>query len=120
MTERERLMQFMIDAKRNDPETKPWSEWLVDYLFDHGVIVPPVKVGDTVYAHDFCQTDDTEGFYEAVPVIVEQISISNKGVWVDCSYPADRTAHLLSAFGKTLFLTKEEAEAALKEREQNG
>lgn len=49
MTERERLMQLMIDAKRNDPETKPWSEWLVDYLLEHGVIVPQMNVGDSVY-----------------------------------------------------------------------
>lgn len=119
MTERERLIEIISTTIYPRIGADP-AEVVADFLLDNGVILPPVKVGDTVYAHDFCQTDDTEGFYEAVPVIVEEISISDKGVWVDCSYPADRTTHLLSAFGKTLFLTKEEAEAALKERDENG
>ena len=49
MTDRERLIDLMIDAKRTDPETGSFTEYLADYLLEHGVIVPPCKAGDMVY-----------------------------------------------------------------------
>lgn len=40
--DRERLINLMIEAKRTDPETGSFTEYLADYLISHGVIVPPV------------------------------------------------------------------------------
>jgi hypothetical protein len=34
---RRRLVDLMIEAKRTDPETGPFSEYLAQYLMDHGV-----------------------------------------------------------------------------------
>ena len=42
MTDRERLIDLMIDAKRTEPETGSFTEYLADYLLEHGVIVLPV------------------------------------------------------------------------------
>ena len=42
MADRERLIDFMIDAKRTEPETGSFTEYLADYLLEHGVIMPPV------------------------------------------------------------------------------
>ena len=39
MTDRERLIDLMIDAKRTEPETGSFTEYLADYLLEHGVIV---------------------------------------------------------------------------------
>ena len=39
MTDRERLIDFMIDAKRTEPETGSFTEYLADYLLEHGVPV---------------------------------------------------------------------------------
>lgn len=41
MTDKERLIDLMIDAKRTEPETGSFTEYLADYLLEHGVIVPP-------------------------------------------------------------------------------
>lgn len=49
MTDRERLIDLMIEAKRTEPETGSFAEHLADYLLEHGVIVLPCKVGDIVY-----------------------------------------------------------------------
>ena len=49
MTDRERLIDLMIEAKRTEPETGSFTDYLADYLLEHGVIVLPCKVGDTVY-----------------------------------------------------------------------
>lgn len=67
---------------------------LADYLLEHGVIVPPCKVGDTVY-----QIDAERVFESKVKAIV---------------YDTDNIAFDERAFGKTVFLTLEEAENALK------
>ena len=48
MTERERLAEMILDANIQ-PQGESWSETIADYLLDHGVIVPPCKVGDAVY-----------------------------------------------------------------------
>jgi hypothetical protein len=47
--DRERLINLMIEAKRTEPETGSFTEYLADYLLEHGVIVLPCEVGDTLY-----------------------------------------------------------------------
>ena len=49
MTDRERLIDLMIEAKRTEPETGSFTDYLADYLLEHGVIVLPCNVGDTVW-----------------------------------------------------------------------
>ena len=39
MSDRERLIDLMIGAKRTEPETGSFTEYLADYLLEHGVIV---------------------------------------------------------------------------------
>ena len=39
MTDRERLINLMIEAKRTEPETGSFTDYLADYLLEHGVIV---------------------------------------------------------------------------------
>lgn len=69
MDDREKLLDLIIEAKKHDPETAPWSEWLVDYLIAHGVTVQrwiPVAerlpkedgrylVAETVYGERFIE-----------------------------------------------------------------
>ena len=105
MTDRERLIDLMIEAKRTDPETGSFTDYLADYLLEHGVIVLPCKVGDTVY-HVFPK----KGIQTNT---VRQIRIGSCGMNIfdfnGFFEPSD--------FGKTVFLTREEAEKALKERD---
>lgn len=69
---------------------------LADYLLEHGVVVPQCKVGDTVY-----QIDAERVFKSKVKAFV---------------YVTENIAFDERAIGKTVFLTREEAEKALKER----
>lgn len=69
---------------------------LADYLLEHGVIVLPCKAGDTLYCESaikghitYLKAPDLEWIFE------------NREI-----------------FGKEIFLTREEAEQALKEREK--
>jgi hypothetical protein len=112
---RDRLVELLNKAqndwlrKEYDGETsKELAEYVADYLLSEGVIVPPCKVGDTVY-----RVARHKGVWQVLPR--EVVSITHRLdhlyrlVWEIFSTEYDR-------LGKTVFLTKEEAEKALAER----
>lgn len=112
MTERERLIELLsnIDyACDNGGNLQDKIEFIADYLLSNGVIVPPCKVGDVVYilagpnGHKY-EKDICEGFYIGDDGVV-QVRVRNmKG-----------NHGTYGVFGKTVFLTREEAEKALEE-----
>lgn len=106
MTDRERLIDLMIEAKRTDPETVSFTDYLADYLLEHGVIVPPCKVGDTIY--------QTDGVRIYTSTICEITYTENKAIFVTENVVFDERA-----INNSIFLNREEAEQALKERENN-
>lgn len=87
-------------------------ERLADHLLANGVIVPPCKVGDTLYI--LCGEPSRTIKEFSVRTILfgethDSIGFANKSlftVWDKRWY---------DFFGKTIFLTKEEAEKALAE-----
>lgn len=93
MSERERLIKLLDQNCGYVEEQK--AEMLADYLLENGVIVPLVKVGDTVY-----QTDTAGQIYAST---VKNIIYDTSSIAFD-----ER------AIGTTVFLTKEQAEKALK------
>ena len=93
-----------------------YAEEMADYLIANGFILPPCKVGDKVYKI-------TRNKVKECDVVFIGISADEK-----CSYfnfvenYADGTFYksysmVFDVIGKTVFLTKEEAEKALKEKE---
>ena len=78
---------------------------LADHLLSAGVIVPPCKVGDTVY-----QTDGVI-IYESC---INEIDIMRSST----IYYTDGVAFDERSIGNSIFLTKEEAERALAERRE--
>ena len=90
MNERERLIELLQDwgNKENDGVR---AESIADYLLEHGALIPPIKVGDTVY-----QRDDIGRVYE---IAVTRIIYDTNGIAFD-----ER------AIGETIFLSREEAE----------
>lgn len=105
MTDRERLIELMLNCERVDlPLPIEYQEHLADHLLANGVIVPPCKVGQTVW-----EIDADNPFEEELHVIESKV----ERFYVGTSH----NLHLIDC--KTVFLTKEEAERALKEREKN-
>ena len=69
MDVREKMVDLIIDAKRTDPETGSFAEYLADHLIANGVTVqkwisvddrlPEEKVNCIVhYRHAYCENDD--------------------------------------------------------------
>ena len=80
------------------------SKYLADYLLASDVIVPPCKIGQTVY-HIYCGNN-------LVTERVIAFGVDSRGLF----YTNDDYREIpCIKFGKTVFLTREEAEAALKD-----
>ena len=100
MTDRERLIELTRGAKKHTKNANSDLERnmiFAEYLLEHGVIVLPCKVGDTLYCESaikghitYLKAPDLEWIFE------------NREI-----------------FGKEIFPTREEAERALKERDTN-
>ena len=100
MTDRERLIDLIREAKKHTKNANSDLERnmiFAEYLLEHGVIVLPCKVRDTLYCESaikghitYLKAPDLEWIFE------------NREI-----------------FEKEIFPTREEAERALKERENN-
>ena len=117
MTEHERLMKLLdngIDTVMDDFGLWTAAE-LAKYLLDHGVIVLPCKVGDTVY--DIYEPLNNGGND------IRKLKVTETHIHIDKRKKAwliiGGYYFCICDFGKTVFLTREEAEKALKERENN-
>lgn len=120
MSEREKLIEIIGKAKYYGHETfadrfpKTYLENIADGLLQNGVIVPPVKVGDTVYKINGVSSREYEVDYFDIfkdsSNFTFKIQLDSKN-WSDYVFIED--------FGKTVFFTKEAAEKALKGGAEN-
>lgn len=95
------------------------AEELADYLFANGIVIMPCKVGDKVYV--ICNKEVQEATVFSMSMETE----NNNYVFYIKAKAIDGTIKSVDGyvpvfakfiFGKTAFLTKEEAERALKWR----
>ena len=113
MQTKEKLTEIIKSTVVNAHGTKlgdvfhpEFVENIVNNLIEGGAIVPPCKVGDKIYWYNMGG--------EIVEAEARKIMYAAKhphGFVYDIGF---------EDFGKTVFLTREEAEAALKEKESNG
>jgi hypothetical protein len=120
---RERLIDLIVDAENKIYQEKPYSTdteriaKVADHLLANGVIVPPMALEQICYApHSYH------------PSNIEECRVSSITQKADGSFKI-RLTNLrgryvfeitLDKIGKTVFLTREEAEKALAEREGKG
>ena len=105
--EREKLLELLnngyyesFSKNKGIDSYKTFSDFLAGYLLANGVIVPPVKVGDKVYTH----------WMEVKPCVEkhEVLEVSTQRIWIDSNW------YDYDDIGKTVFLSREEAETAAK------
>lgn len=115
------LLNVMIDENKNKNIT---TEIMADYLIQNGVLVLPCKLGDVVYAKSGCFPFRYDhGNIIPCEAFVFKVTKRNKLIKLrPLVEGATGARHLeiwfpISALGKTVFLTKEDAEKKLKECE---
>ena len=125
--EKEKLMDLIVDAKRADPETGSFTEWLAGFLLDHGVMVPADDGPGADRLRELIQAD-REGRClvlacmpgESVFVVV---SVPESGIYAVVETKPQGLHEILTftrSLGKTVFRTREEAEAALAKMREEG
>ena len=104
------MQERLIDLIENEGTVYEVNDikHLANYLLENGVIVPPCKVGQTVYKISYRKGSNVKYVEETT---LCRIAIDNEGIWLFCSC----NPIVKCKFGKLVFLTKEEAEQALKE-----
>ena len=112
---RDRLIELIREAKKNmkGANSDLHREYLfADYLLENGVIVPPVRIGQTcykVYNKEITEVKVVSITYEQLPAFSYVIRFNTIGVL--CLLPDGTRHELLSS---KIFLTKAEAEKHLK------
>ena len=119
MTDREQLTALLM-AGAGDCLGKGGAlncSKLADYLLEHGVIVPPCKFLSKCYVlptrnNNLSDITETKclGFILSQDSYNANLVTEKNKLYQPC----------FGAFGKTVFLTREEAERALKECKDNG
>lgn len=94
-----------------------YEERTADLLLEHGVIVLPCKVGDRLYE---VTGRKAVSVYKVRTIRVELFSLFIEWDIVEGFAWQSLSDINAGEIGKTVFLTREEAERALKEREDNG
>lgn len=108
-SERKRLVELVKSAPYGSQtlgeyfNTSYIENCIVAHLLDNGIVVPPVKVGQTVY----------------IVAQISQIIVETKviGVWTygdRCNIITDQGIILMNAIGKTVFTSREDAVKALE------
>lgn len=109
MTQKEKL----IDIISNYDSTVCSAREFADYLIESGVIVLPCKVGDTVYTPIHTEICKNPNCYSCdSPIDVCEANCESKIV-EDKIIEEKFQLWMLRLVGKEIFLTREEAEAAL-------
>lgn len=129
---RDRLIELILECSTFTPEyaeqARLHAEYVATHLLNAGVIVPPCKVGDIVYALHWHWGTYLKGDimpYQITNIIITQ---NKKGVWIK-KYRAMEIQNgktidwqlnfEFDEIGDTVFLTREEAEKSLAERSKN-
>ena len=125
MTDRDRLIELLKKAQNAFCDIcaecaedgykthEPFEEYFADYLIANGVIVPPCKVGAEIFGVFDNDDEQRKEIYEG-KVLCFSLDENNL-LWAKMRYKNCLTYwHTIDDFGKTVFLTKEEAEKALE------
>ena len=107
MTDRDRLIELISRVQY----LGGLEEKVADHLLANGVIVPPCKVGDTIW-YELYGKIESAVVYSCVGVFKKQgVEITDANAK---SSDGLEVAFNGKCIGKTVFLTKEEAEAKMK------
>ncbi len=130
---RDRLTEHIESAKKfyeGDVTDLSESEYIAECLLSDGVIVPPCKVGDTVwinyeYSKSIIRTCPVKVYAYRIDTKKNNMRICVEGNIKISGYGGHYNHYYNGTFkwnsvGKTVFLTKEEAEQKLKGGADNG
>lgn len=116
---RDKLSNMIQDAV--DGCAKNWADIIADHLLSEGVIVPPCKVGTTLYfLYNRPHADKPDLTIKIYETADWYFDIDKDGIVINTRNIHSCNKKYDYYLGETVFLTREEAEKALAERSENG
>ena len=117
MNEKERLIKLLMSAPTDIMGNRGVGA-IADYLLGHGVIVLPVKVGDTVYKLGWTTCKNGESYPDSYGCCGCEDECDIKRTIVEVKVPTrEFIVGFLTDSVTSYYFTREEAEEALEERE---
>ena len=113
---RDRLIELLNECRAIEGCGLDLVEKQADHLLANGFIVPPCKVGQTIFFYACVCDEEGEEKFDILEGEAISFSIQKEGLFAYCRYKCGLTYwHLVEKdFGKTVFLTRAEAERALE------
>ena len=119
---RDRLVELLLNGEKQFFDTKanrttPLQSYLSNHLIENGVIVPPCKVGDTVY---FNKAEIGETCPAKVIGIYHNYFSPSMPLWITIQYESNLVGEQVEEMASDVFkllchYSKEQAEQKLKE-----
>lgn len=85
MTDREKMIDLIINAKRSDPKTGSFAEYLADFLLGYGVKLPTSHPGEPLTLEQLREMDGQPMWCEDVGLWAI-VSVSDAGKWKDVPF----------------------------------
>ena len=112
---RDRLIELLDEytepLSARDIHKADFAEKFADHLLAEGVIVPPCKVGDTVYYISRYYT----GKFQVYECVVDKITVYETNIFLSLFDVKDRGINFgVNCYDPSLYFTRDEAERALE------
>ena len=118
MDVREKLIKLLKTSPTRNGYTD--LEDIADHLIANGVVVLPCKIGDKVYVNYIYGRNKIITDSQMVCSIEQTVGVNDESYWKVCVKQVNEKGYIVyheyteDDFGKTVFLTREEAEASLR------
>ena len=122
MDVREKLVKLLKTSPTRNGYTDLGD--IADHLIANGVVVLPCKIGDKVYVNYIYGRNKIITDSQMVCSIEQTVGVNDESYWKVCVKQVIK-GHIVyheyteDDFGKTVFLTREEAEASLRKMKEH-
>ena len=123
MDVREKLVKLLKTSPTRNGYTDLGD--IADHLIAHGVVVLPCKIGDKVYVNYIYGRNKIITDSQMVCSIEQTVGVNDESYWKVCVKQVIEKGYIVyheyteDDFGKTVFLTREEAEESLRKMKEH-
>lgn len=123
MDVREKLVKLLKTSPTRNGYTDLGD--IADHLIANGVVVLPCKIGDKVYVNYIYGRNKIITDSQMVCSIKQTVGVNDESYWKVCAKQVIEKGYIVyheyteDDFGKTVFLTREEAEASLRKMKEH-
>ena len=116
------IKEKLVELLKTSPTRNGYTdlEDIADHLIANGVVVLPCKIGDKVYVNYIYGRNKIITDSQMVCSIEQTVGVNDESYWKVCVKQVNEKGYIVyheyteDDFGKTVFFTREEAEASLR------